>query len=185
MGLGKFLAEQILIIWSSCCQERKRKRQDKLPAPRPLSPPFITPYPSLLRWNNSIALTPILSLLDILWGYLDGATECHFKCILFFLHGFTKSGNEDEIKYLQCAVAPSCFLGVGPSQVRHLFIVFNFLNSGQTVCFLNAISVGVAFEKLKYFEESIPMKKGCIRKLNYGVEEAVKSSLLLVFSDTI
>lgn len=52
------------------------------------------------------------------------------------------------------------------------------------MCFLNAINAEVAFEKLKYFEESTRMKKrGCIRKLNYEVAEAIKSSLLLVFND--
>lgn len=74
----------------------------------------------------SIALTPVPRWNDILWGYLDGMTECNFKCILFFFHDYTKSGDEDETEELQYAVAAFCFLGVGPSQVRQLFTVLPF-----------------------------------------------------------
>lgn len=129
MGLGEVpgraKSDYLVILLS------REKKKDKTTPPRTSSTP--TPHHHTLhslRWNNSVALTPVLNWIDILWGYLDGGTECNFKCILFFFHGFTKSGNEDEIKHLQHAVAASCFLGVGPSQVRHLFIVFDFLNSG-------------------------------------------------------
>lgn len=53
-------------------------------------------------------------------GFLDCGTDFNFHCILFFFHSFTKSGDEDEIEHFQHAVAASCFLDVGPSQVRCL-----------------------------------------------------------------
>lgn len=91
----------------------------------------------------------------------------------FSSHGFTKSGYEHEIEHLQHAVASSCFLDVGPSQVRHLlYLTFKIQDK---VCYLNAISAGVAFEKLEYFEELFLMKKGCARKLNCEVTETIKS----------
>ena len=74
----------------------------------------------------SIALAPVPRWNDILLGYLDGMTECNFKCILFFFHDYTKSGDEDETEQLQYAVAAFCFLGVGSSQVRQLFTVLPF-----------------------------------------------------------
>lgn len=38
-----------------------------------------------------------------------------------FLLWLSKSSDEDEIEHLQHAVTASCFLDVGPSQVRHLW----------------------------------------------------------------
>ena len=61
--------------------------------------------------------------------------------MLFFLHDYTKSGDEDETEQLQYAVAAFCFLGVGPSQVRQFFfLLFCHFKFRVKVCFLNAIS---------------------------------------------
>lgn len=80
-GWGKFLAEQSLIVWSSFCQEKKRKggKTNKRPS-------IIITSHTHSTGIISIALTPVPRWNDILLGYLDGMTECNFKCILFFFH---------------------------------------------------------------------------------------------------